>query len=142
MKAKWIIAILIVASLHCSPGEQSQSASGENSIEITLEGPSNAPEANKAIKVEFEEGTVLDLLLKTSSQGLLKFKYSGVGEKAFVESLQGVGPAGDGESGKYWIYSINGKLSNLGVGSQTIRGGDRLKWCYLSFAERNNCADK
>ncbi|MBI5254475.1 DUF4430 domain-containing protein [Candidatus Falkowbacteria bacterium] len=59
----------------------------------------------------------------------LNFKtktFSGLGE--FVEEINGL--KNDPQSGKYWMYYINGETAKLGISTQIVKPGDLIEWKY------------
>lgn len=135
------IAILLIftATLACKQEEPEPEAKSAGPVTIQID----LPDAQKTreIDVEHASGTVFALMQKASEKNLLSFEYEGEGEKAFIQSIEGVSPEGDTKESRYWIYAINGKLANTGVGSQTVNPGDTIRWCYLSYDERKSCGE-
>lgn len=69
--------------------------------------------------------TVYELMLNSQ----LNFKsktFSGLGE--FVEEINGL--KNDAQTGKYWIYYINGESAKLGISQQTVKPNDIITWNY------------
>lgn len=77
------------------------------------------------------DSTVFDILNRAVLSGDLKMKTTGSGETAFVHSINEIGKdAGDGESGKFWTYQINGQFVKTGSGVTEVDPGDVVKWRY------------
>ncbi len=73
--------------------------------------------------------TVYEAMVLLRETSGLKFggrDFGGLG--FFVEEINGVSQ--DPSRQMYWIYSINGKKSQVGVSSYTIQPGDVISWTY------------
>ena len=81
--------------------------------------------------------TVLDAMQNLQTSGALTFGMQGAGTEAMIDAINGTR---NGEDGPYWIYAVNGKLADRGVGLLSANGGDQIRWCYLSYEERETCA--
>jgi len=68
-----------------------------------------------------DTATAFDLL-STTHQVTFKDYGSGMGE--FVESIDGAIPDGK----HFWEFYINGKSSNVGASSYTLKDGDKIEW--------------
>lgn len=64
--------------------------------------------------------TAYDLL--SSAHKVESKSYSGIGE--FVESIDGIKP----DSQHFWEFILNGKSSNVGASSYTLKDGDKIDW--------------
>jgi hypothetical protein len=73
--------------------------------------------------------TVADVLKQASRfrPGIV-FSQQGVGEGAFLTSLDGV--TGDAAIGRFWIYEINGKSGEVSFAVQPVAAGDRVLWAF------------
>jgi len=134
------LALFLAASCNLrtqnnSQTTQSQVTSNQTSQEVP---PSEGlaplePHANATLSVQgFKQNqslsftnpgetvTALDLL-KSNYQVVTK-TFSGLGE--FVESINGIKP----DSKHFWAFYVNGKSSNVGAGSYTVKDGDKLEW--------------
>jgi hypothetical protein len=139
-KTSTILAgIALTLTLFCGK-EQAPEQPRTGPVSIFILQPDGSEPA--PMKLDFEQGTVLELMKKAAGEGLLTIDYRGDGEKAFIQSINGTGPTGETKQDKYWIYAINGKPAALGVGSQQVNAGDTIKWCYLSYDNRDECADE
>jgi len=78
------------------------------------------------------KSTVFTVLKTASKKHKFSLKYSKYSYGVFIEKIAGLknNPA----KSMYWLYYINGKLSNLGASSKKIKKGDRILWKY----ERTN----
>lgn len=76
-----------------------------------------------------EKSTVYDAIQKLIENkqitATLK-EYSGMGK--FVEEINGV--ASDSQSGKYWIYYINGQPAKTGISNYILKQNDKITWKY------------
>ncbi|MCB1138025.1 MAG: DUF4430 domain-containing protein [Leptospiraceae bacterium] len=140
MKIKSSILALAFLALACGPAaEKTTENSNTKTVRLEVEMPSSDRDPY-AENIEFSGGTVLALMQEAQKSGL-KFTYSGEGEKAFINSIQGIKPSGEDEKSNYWIYAVNGKLANQGVGATEVNPGDSVRWCYLSYEQRKSCAN-
>ena len=135
MKQIALTIILATAIVACGQEPQKSEITGADGVSLRVELPDAAP-IEASVKIE---GTVLDLIQKASDENLLTFKKEGDGEKALITTIQGVAPSSDDAKGKYWIYAVNGKMANLGVGSMKVKNGDSVRWCYLTYENRKSC---
>lgn len=53
-------------------------------------------------------------------------EFSGLGY--FVDEVDGVKT--DGQSGKYWIYYLNGKPAQIGISNYILKNNDLITWKY------------
>jgi hypothetical protein len=58
----------------------------------------------------------------------LEFAVRGTGDMAFLTSLDGV--ANEASNGRFWIYEINGRIAERGIGAQALEAGDRVLWAF------------
>jgi hypothetical protein len=82
----------------------------------------------KTFETEFKEGmTAFDLLKeKTGEIDLtLKFKTYDVG--VFIEAI---GDKENGEDGKYWLYYVNGEMSQVASDKQLLVPGDKVEFKF------------
>lgn len=66
----------------------------------------------------------------TSQMGSYGYYLSSITSPFTGESL-----AYSEQTGKYWQLFINGKSSNVGAGSYTLRAGDVIEWVYSSYGQ-------
>ncbi len=133
-----VIALILTGIVACGEEQpQKQMEPGAGGVNLKVELPDAEP-IEATIEVQ---GTVLTLMEKASQENLLTFKKEGDGEKALITAIQGIGPSGDAERGKYWIYAVNGQLATVGVGSMRIKTGDNVRWCYLTYENRKSCGE-
>ena len=79
---------------------------------------------NKNIKknIFVEEGkTALDVLKKTVTA-----EVNGEGKNAYVTMIDG--QKADDEKREFWAFYVNGKQSQLGAGSYTVKPNDSIEW--------------
>ena len=62
----------------------------------------------------------------------LDIQIKGKGTMTFVESIEGLKPAGD----EGWLYFINDAWAKQGVGAQRLSDGDVVRWRYGSLDAR------
>jgi hypothetical protein len=62
---------------------------------------------------------------ESSKENNFSFKYKEYPSLGiFIDEINEVG----GDSGKYWIYYINGKEASVGVSKNIIKSGDIISW--------------
>lgn len=74
------------------------------------------------------DSTVLLSLERAMQMKKLKFKASGSGETAFLESIDGV--ANDTKEGKYWTYRVNDSLGDKSAGVFDVKPSDKITWTF------------
>ena len=74
------------------------------------------------------DSTVLSILDRAQNIGDLKFKSSGTGERAFVQSIDGV--SNEGDSGSNWIYSVDGETGKTGAGVAKVAPQQAVEWKF------------
>jgi len=82
----------------------------------------------KAIETGFKEGMTVFNLLSDETEKLnltLKFKTYDIG--VFI---QAIGDKENGENGKYWLYYINGEMSQLAAEKQLLNMGDKVEFKF------------
>jgi len=87
----------------------------------------------KTYTTKLKEGaTVYDAMsdIKNTKENNFSFiskEYSGLG--IFVDEINGI----KGVSGKYWVYSVNGKEASVSVSKYILKGGDNILWEQKEF---------
>jgi hypothetical protein len=78
----------------------------------------------------WKPGTTVGDLLREAGRfhPALEFAERGTGDMAFLTSLDGV--ANDPSIGRFWIYEINGRIAERGIGAQSLEAGDRVLWVF------------
>lgn len=119
------------------------SCNGEKST-TTVDTSSDAGIVKLLVELPSEEGIqesyeiqgkalVLDVMTGLKNEKKLSFEISGNGDMAFVTEMAGI--PNEGKDGKNWIYAINGKAADTGIGSAHVRPGDEVRWCFLKSGE-------
>lgn len=83
---------------------------------------------SKSIETEFKEGMTAFNLLSDEIEKLnltLKFKTYDIG--VFIEAI---GDKENGEDGKYWLYYINGEMSQLAADKRLLSPGDKVEFKF------------
>lgn len=108
--------------------------------------PADSGEAARIeIAIEQEDGEAQMLSVTTesgasvlqamqSAEGL-ELETEGAGRDAYVTAINGRAASAD----QGWVYAINGESSQVGVGAATVQNGDALRWCYVSWKDREAC---
>jgi len=106
----------------------------------TLEIPHSEFQNPITLKVSGEEyntelkpdTTVYELMQNLSASSVKSFIFSGkdysAGMGYFVTGINGI--KNDPQTGKYWIYYINGESAKIGISNYIINKGDIIEWKY------------
>lgn len=85
---------------------------------------------DKSYQTSIIPGTsVYDAMKLLEADGSITFvpkEYSGIGK--FIEEINSL--KNDQQSGKYWIYYINGQPAKIGVSNYIIKPNDIITWKY------------
>lgn len=96
---------------------------------VTLEVDFGGDKRAKSITVVCSpDSTVLQSLERARATNDLKFESRGVGETAFLSSIDGV--KNEGSDGKNWIYKVNGQLGDKSAGIYEVNPGDTVTWSF------------
>jgi len=77
---------------------------------------------------KIEEGLdAFEALKKASAKEGFSLTYETSSWGAFVDSIYDIKPNG----AYYWMFKINGKMSDVGASSYTIKADDTIKWDYM-----------
>ncbi len=60
----------------------------------------------------------------------VKFTRIGSGETALVTKIGDVANEGPGRERRNWLFQVNGKLAEQGMGAQTLVPGDAVLWSF------------
>lgn len=80
--------------------------------------------------VTVDDGATVDTVMrKAKAKHNLAYGTSDFGGMGvFVDAIGGV--KSNDQVGMYWILSVNGKKSTVGVSSKTVHAGDVIRWVY------------
>lgn len=146
MRITGFTVLFMIFSAACSDADSSRNPTelhGRDQkikFEVVVPAPKGQELRLPELYLEADGSTLLETMLFMKRESLLEFEYSGAGEKAFVHSIAGI-KAGDDSEDRNWIYSLNGRLASQGAGSQILKPGDKIRWCYLAWEERERCAE-
>ena len=88
----------------------------------------DSEELSKMLGIEFKEGmTAFDLLSNKAEKLNLVLELKTYDIGLFIEAI---GNKKNGEDGKYWLYYINGKMSQFAVDKQLLRPGDKVEFKF------------
>lgn len=118
------------------PSESSQpvaSASPQAAVPVPEKAKVNLTIDTGTKQYEFNEDwesgmTAFELLKKISGRENFSFKYQDSSFGVFVEEIHGV--ENDNSESKYWMFKVNGKLSEVGCSDYKLGKGDFVKWMY------------
>lgn len=101
-----------------------QENSSEIAVSITIDGLFTDEELTV-----MEDQTVLQILETLDSEDtqirLVTKEYSGLG--VLVESIGGIT---NGDEGKYWQYTVNGTMPQVGADAFVVTDEDRIEWLF------------
>lgn len=87
-------------------------------------------------KIPHKQGmTILDAMNHAAARTgrPLKFEHKGVGESAFLISIDGSANEGGGKSKRNWFYRVNDQLGNTSFGLKTLQAGDTVLWHFGKY---------
>ena len=109
--------------------KEKKKADDEDSDKISLKLIINTGEKSYSYKKKLRKGiNVLEVLVKTNRQEKFGLSYQNSSYGAFVESIHGV--ENDAQKNKYWMFEVNGKMSNVGASGCIVKDGDVIEWKY------------
>lgn len=129
----WFSVLLAALALPAcgEDGPPSPAGSGEAAVvEIAIE--QEGGEA-QMLSVTTESGASA-LQAMQSAEGL-ELEIEGAGRDAYITAINGRAASAD----QGWVFAINGESSQVGVGAATVQNGDMLRWCYVSWKDREAC---
>lgn len=88
------------------------------------------PSVKERCAVTITETTTVHKVMQTAGRQC-GFSYSGKKQGDlgfFVQDIAGLSQSVN--DGYYWIFSVNGKKSQLGVSTRTVKPGDTIQWTY------------
>ena len=134
----FVIAISLVA---CNPNQENQA---QNQAEVSYPGEvsitiQNGESKSKLTVLVAEKSNLLTIMEAQKAKQKLSFEVKGEGDMTFVESLNGVKNEGPGDDKHNWLFAVNGRLANQGIGQLQISAGDSVAWCFLLWKDRDQC---
>ena len=86
-----------------------------------------------------EKMTVLDAVTAASVHPHgVKCVWRGSGSTAFLTQIGDVKNEGGGEKSRNWLFSLNDKESEVGIGACTLQAGDVVLWRFGTPDNNNN----
>ena len=86
-----------------------------------------------------EKMTVLDAVSAASAHPHgVKCVWRGTGSTAFLTQIGDQKNEGGGGKSRNWLFSLNGKESEVGIGSCTLQAGDVILWRFGQPDNNNN----
>jgi hypothetical protein len=71
--------------------------------------------------------SALDVLRRTHTVELKHYSFGDIADS--IDGTQG------GANGRYWIFYVNGKMSEVGAGEYHVKNGDTLIWKFQKEGE-------
>jgi hypothetical protein len=63
----------------------------------------------------------------------VKVEYRGSGATALVTQIADLKNQGAGNSSKNWLYTVNDKVADVGIGSYRPQAGDVILWKFTTY---------
>lgn len=118
----------------CEPAARETAA---GTVEIRVELPSgDIREYSAAVEANATMLNAMEVLRESGGPG---FGARGAGEETLIDEIAGV--KNGNPDGPYWVYAVNGRLADRGVGRLRVGDGDRVRWCYTKYEERQRCGE-
>jgi hypothetical protein len=129
------VLLIIIISGWLTYNRGALSAVPEKSAATAPEKPKNvsliiddAEQPVKSFQAEFkEEMTAFDLLEQRAEEAGIDLKIKSYDIGIMVEAIGGVE---NGESGKYWLYYINGEMAEVSADRKVIKPGDSVEFKF------------
>jgi len=86
-------------------------------------------------QLEWKKGMSVDEAIATANAHAhgIKFTRIGAGETALITQIGDVKNEGAGRDRRNWLYWLNGKLADVGIGAQTLEPGDVVLWRFERY---------
>ncbi len=113
------------------PNQSSQGAeTQEQEAEVVLKIDTGQQSYEFEEKVK-KETSVFELISQAASREgfVLDYEDSAVG--VYIEGIYGI--KNDAKSNKFWMFYINGQLSQVGASEYKLQGGEVVEWKYSGF---------
>jgi hypothetical protein len=82
----------------------------------------------RTFEAKFEEGmTAFDLLKEKTEESSIVLKTKSYNIGLMIEAI---GDKKNGESGKYWLYYVNGEMPQAAADKKEIRPGDKVEFKF------------
>lgn len=133
-----LLALLLVLATVLTINCVQQSGEGGTDQEISVSMLVNAPgqEIRSYSAVIDQDSTVLELMEELREKyDNFQFTSKGSGDLVLIRSINDVENQGMGEEALNWIYTVNGKLAEFGVGKYTLSNQDVVEWKYSTYTE-------
>ncbi|MEM7052865.1 MAG: DUF4430 domain-containing protein [Acidobacteriota bacterium] len=138
----WMIlaAVSLLIGTACAttnPSASTESSDGTADLFVDWTDEFHDPGDQACDDIPISDGTttVLDLMdeAETDCNPAITYTYSGSGDSAFLESIDGVENDQD-SNGYYWVYEVNGVSPSVGFGAYVLSDGDSVAWDYVHFS--------
>lgn len=83
--------------------------------------------------------TVMDAMkLAARSRHGITMKTRGSGETTFLTQIDDVENEGGGTQARNWLFRVNGKRAQRGIGSTVLKPSDKIQWKFEKFTPDND----
>lgn len=116
------------------PGDGSATADGVvQSVTLVIEFSDASSRRFEAIP--WSDGMTVQSLLDAAvdGDGPLSYRFTGRGETAILQSIEGVANEGAGRSANNWLYWVNGQFATRGFGVAEVEPGDTVTWRFAPY---------
>lgn len=122
-------AIYLSSAVRERSQEEAKTTSEETKeITVTLIVEVESEGIDKTYSVNLEENsTVFEMMEKAKEKGFI-FNYSESDLGVLVDEIVEI--KNDSESGKYWVYYLNGEMAQVGVSEQKLQDNDQILWRF------------
>lgn len=136
-----LIFALVISLVACNPNQENQAqdqaeVSYPGEVSITIQ---DGKSKSRLTVLVAEKSNLLSIMEAQKIEQKLSFEVKGEGDMTFVESLNGVKNEGPGDDKHNWLFAVNGRLANQGIGQLQISANDSVTWCFLLWKDRDQC---
>lgn len=117
-----------------APSPSSTRAPAGDSVAIFIDFPDGLQKIYPAVPCPEAGMTVLDALNAAAGRPRGPVvAVSGSGQTAFLTAIDHLASEGGAGAGRNWQFWVNDRFGTTGIGSATLRPGDRLIWAFRPF---------
>ena len=124
-----LIALLGSLTLYAERAQAPADSGTAGSVTLTIEGLYSA----RQVSIRAGE-TALQVLADLDAQDpavqLMTKEYAGLGTL-----VEGIGSLHNGTGGKYWQYTVDGVMPQVGAGTYVLNSGDAVDWFFAASQE-------
>jgi len=92
----------------------------------------NSGQASSTYVFSVESGaTVFDVMKKLTELDRITMQHEESSAGVFLKSLNGT--ENNSEEGRYWMFYVNGEMSNVGADKYSVEEGDLVEWKFINI---------